>query len=99
MDHSVVFYVTTLSKTCPPGGHPLCRPHTPTTRHFYVTTLSKTRPPGGHLLCMPLTVPDQEAVQPRKWSTSRLGYVEYMKTDGFFCKYIGVNLINMFPEI
>ena len=46
-----------------------------------------------------ITVPDREAVQPRKWSTSRLGYVEYMKTDGFFCKYIGVNLINMFPEI
>ena len=46
-----------------------------------------------------LTVPDREAVQPRKWSTSRLGHVEYMKTVGFFCKYIEVNSINMFPEI
>ena len=46
-----------------------------------------------------ITVPDREAVQPRKWSTSRLGQVEYMKTVGFFCKYIGVNSINMFPEI
>ena len=46
-----------------------------------------------------ITVPDREAVQPRKWSTSRLGQVEYVKTVGFFCKYIGFNSINMFPEI
>ena len=45
-----------------------------------------------------ITVPDREAVQPRKWSTSRLGQVEYIKTYGFFCKYIGVNFINIFPE-
>ena len=30
------------------------------------------------------TVPDQEAAQPRKWSNSRLGQVEYMKTDNSF---------------
>ena len=46
-----------------------------------------------------ITVPDREAVQPRKWSTSWLGHVEYMKTVGIFCKYLGINSIKMLPEI
>ena len=45
------------------------------------------------------TVPDREAVEPGKCSTSRPGQVEYMKTIGFLCKYIAVNLVNMLPEI
>ena len=46
-----------------------------------------------------ITVPDREAVQPRKWSTSWLGHVEYMKTVRIFCKYLGINSIKMLPEI